>query len=97
MADAAAGVDLLVIATPDDQVARVAAAGRPGPTTVVVHLSGSLGLDVLGPHPRRGSLHPLVPLPNAGHRRRAAGSGVTFAVAGDPMTGGWSAHWAGGR
>ena len=39
---------------------------------MVIHLSGSLGLDVLQPHPRRGSLHPLVPLPNAGHRCRAA-------------------------
>ena len=36
----------------------------PVPTTVVIHLSGSLGLEVLPTHPRRGSLHPLVPLPN---------------------------------
>ncbi len=43
----------------------MAASIRPCPTTVVVHLSGSLGLDVLSGHPRRAALHPLVPLPNA--------------------------------
>ncbi len=42
--DAAAGVDLLVIATPDHAVAQVAAAVRPVPTTVVSHLAGSLGV-----------------------------------------------------
>ncbi len=85
--DAAAGVDLLVIATPDDQVGRVAAAVVPVESTVVVHLSGSLGLDVLDPHPRRGSLHPLVPLPSASTGAERLRSGITFAVAGDPMTG----------
>ena len=65
LAGAARGVDVLVIATPDDAVAAVAAAVSPVPSTTVVHLSGSLGLDALEPHPRRGALHPLVPLPNA--------------------------------
>jgi len=85
--DAARDVDLLVIATPDDAVARVAAQVRPVPTTVVVHLSGSLGLDVLGDHPRRGSLHPLMPLPNAVIGAERLASGITFAVAGDPLVG----------
>lgn len=82
---AGAGVGLLVLATPDDAVARVAAAVRPVDSCAVVHLSGSLGLDVLAAHPRRGSLHPLVPLPDpvAGAARLRAG--VTFAVAGDPV------------
>jgi predicted short-subunit dehydrogenase-like oxidoreductase (DUF2520 family) len=31
----------------------------------MIHLSGALTLDVLAPHHRRGSLHPLVSLPNA--------------------------------
>ena len=84
--DAASGVDLLFVATPDDQVARVASLVAPVPTTVVVHLSGSLGLEVLGSHPRRGSLHPLVPLPNPAIGAQRLGSGVTFAVAGDPVT-----------
>ena len=82
----AAGVDLLVIATPDDQVARVASQVAPVESTVVIHLSGSLGLDVLAPHPRRGSLHPLVPLPNPAVGAERLVSGITFAVAGDPMT-----------
>jgi predicted short-subunit dehydrogenase-like oxidoreductase (DUF2520 family) len=85
LADAAEGVGLLIIATPDDQVARVAAQVRPVPSTVVVHLSGSLGLDVLGAHPRRGSLHPLMPLPDAAVGAERLRSGITFAVAGDPM------------
>ena len=51
---AARGVDVLVIATPDDAVAEVAAAVVPVEGTTVVHLSGSLGLDALAPHPRAG-------------------------------------------
>ena len=49
--DAAHGVDILFIATPDDVVADVAAPVRPVATTAVVHLSGSLGLDVLAGTP----------------------------------------------
>src|SRR5580698_1439648 len=64
LARAAEGVDLLVIATPDDAVADVASAVVPSPGTTVAHLSGSLGLDALAPHPRRAAVHPLVPLPN---------------------------------
>ncbi|MHB8440331.1 MAG: DUF2520 domain-containing protein [Acidimicrobiales bacterium] len=82
---AAHGVDLLVIATPDGQIASVAAAVEPSATTVVAHLSGALGLEVLSTHPRRGALHPLVPLPSAEVGRVRLRSGVTFAVAGDPL------------
>jgi predicted short-subunit dehydrogenase-like oxidoreductase (DUF2520 family) len=81
---AATGCRLLVIATPDPDIATVAAAVEPHPDTVVAHLAGSLGLDVLGHHPRRASLHPLVALPEP-----AIGSerlvGAWFAVAGDPV------------
>ncbi len=84
--DAARGVDILFIATPDDVVAEVAARIRPVPTTAVVHLSGSLGLDVLAGHARRGSLHPLVPLPNPAIGAERLRSGVTLTVAGDPVT-----------
>ncbi|HEY4928544.1 MAG TPA: DUF2520 domain-containing protein [Acidimicrobiales bacterium] len=84
--DAAHGVDILFIATPDDVVAEVAAQVRPVPTTVVVHLSGSLGLDVLDGHARRGSLHPLVPLPTPAIGAERLRSGITLAVAGDPVT-----------
>lgn len=81
---AADGVDLLVIATPDAVVAEVAAAVHPVATTVVAHLSGSLGLDVLAGHPRAAALHPLVSLPSAelGATRLR---GAWFAVAGDPL------------
>ena len=84
---AAHGADVLVIATPDDAVASVAAAVAPCASTTVLHLSGSLGLDVLAPHPRRAALHPLVPLPNADVGAVRLGQGVTFAVAGDPIAG----------
>lgn len=80
---AASGTRVLVLAVPDSRVAEVASAVEPG-DAVVVHLAGSLGLDVLAPHDRIASLHPLVALPDA-----ATGSarlrGAWFAVAGDPV------------
>ncbi len=81
---AAEGVDLLVIATPDAAIADVAASVRPVPATVVAHLAGSLGLDVLAPHPRRAALHPLVSLPDTETGARRLASGAWFAVAGEP-------------
>ncbi len=83
---AAHGVDILFIATPDDVVADVAAQIHPVATTAVIHLSGSLGLDVLDGHVRRGSLHPLVPLPTPAIGAERLRSGITLAVAGDPVT-----------
>ena len=80
---AADGVDLLVIATPDTAVADVAAGIGPVPSTVVAHLSGSLGLDVLAPHPRRASIHPLVSIPTP----ETDLVGGWFAVAGDALAG----------
>jgi predicted short-subunit dehydrogenase-like oxidoreductase (DUF2520 family) len=85
LGDAAAGADLVVIATPDAAVASTAAAITPDPSTVVVHLSGSLGLGVLAAHPRRGGLHPLVPLPDPETGAARLRSGASFAVAGDPL------------
>lgn len=81
--DAAADVDLVLIATPDTVVADVAAAIRPG-RAVVAHVAGSLGLDVLAPHDRRAALHPFMSLPDAeiGAERLTGG---WFAVAGDPL------------
>jgi predicted short-subunit dehydrogenase-like oxidoreductase (DUF2520 family) len=86
LADAARHVDLVVIATPDDEVRRVASLITPVSTTAVIHLSGSLGLDVLESHRRRGSLHPLVPLPTPAIGAERLRSGITFAVAGDAIT-----------
>lgn len=81
---AASGVDLVVIATPDATIAEVAGAVEPA-EAAVVHLAGSLGLDVLAPHERRAAVHPLLSLPNAelGAERLLAGG--WFAVAGDPV------------
>lgn len=95
-AGACDGVDAVVIATPDAAVAEVASAMAPVDETVVLHLSGSLGLDALGPHRRRASLHPLVPLPTPTVGATRLRSGVTFAVAGDPMARS-IAHTLGGR
>jgi predicted short-subunit dehydrogenase-like oxidoreductase (DUF2520 family) len=77
---AAVGVDLLVIATPDDVVAEVARAVVPA-QAVVAHLAGSLGVDALLPHERRAALHPLRSIPTPGTDLR----GGWFAVAGDPF------------
>jgi predicted short-subunit dehydrogenase-like oxidoreductase (DUF2520 family) len=85
LSGAAEGVDVVLIATPDAAVAAVAAAIEPVAGTVVLHLSGALGLDVLAPHGRRASLHPLMPLPSAEVGRVRLSSGITFAVAGDFM------------
>ncbi|HVV35766.1 MAG TPA: DUF2520 domain-containing protein [Acidimicrobiales bacterium] len=62
--DAAADVDVLVIATPDAAIAAVAQSVVAVDSCVVVHLSGSLGPDVLLPHPRRAVVHPVMGLPN---------------------------------
>jgi predicted short-subunit dehydrogenase-like oxidoreductase (DUF2520 family) len=81
---AAADVDLLVLATPDDALRSLARSVAPVPTTVVAHMAGSRGLDVLAPHRRRASIHPLValPTPEIGAQRLA---GAWFALAGDPL------------
>ena len=78
---AAEGIDLLLLATPDAAVAEVAAAVNPVATTVVAHLAGSLGLDVLASHERRASIHPLVSIPTGDTDVR----GAWFAVAGDAL------------
>jgi predicted short-subunit dehydrogenase-like oxidoreductase (DUF2520 family) len=81
---AATDVDLLVISTPDAAIAGVARAVEPGEATVVAHLAGSLGLDVLEPHARRAAMHPLMTLPDATSGARLL-RGAWFAVAGDPL------------
>ncbi|HZN13956.1 MAG TPA: DUF2520 domain-containing protein [Acidimicrobiales bacterium] len=82
--DAAAGADVVLIATPDGAIADAAAAIRPVPGVAVVHLAGSLGLDVLAPHDRRASVHPIVALPDA-DTGAARLRGAWFAVAGDAV------------
>jgi predicted short-subunit dehydrogenase-like oxidoreductase (DUF2520 family) len=82
---AAHGVDLLVIATPDVTIADMADTVEPDDSTVVAHLAGSLGLDALGVHTRRASLHPLVALPSAEVGAQRLREHAWFAVAGDPL------------
>ena len=80
LATAAIGVDLLVIATPDAAVGEVAAQITPAPGTVVAHLAGSLGLDVLEPHPHRASIHPLVSIPRSDVGARLLRDGAWYGV-----------------
>ena len=82
---AAHGVDLLVLGVADPAIAEVATAIEPDPGTVVIHLAGSLGLDVLDGHARPGALHPLVALPDAETGADRLADGAWFAVAGDPL------------
>lgn len=85
VAPAAEGVDLLVVATGDGAVVEVARSVRPRPTTVVAHLAGRHGPDLLAPHPRRAALHPLVAMPDPEVGARRLRAGAWFAVAGDPL------------
>lgn len=78
------GADLVLITTPDAAIAEVAAAIEPSPQPVIAHVAGSLGLDVLAPHPRRGAAHPLVALPDP-ERGAERLAGAWFAVSGDPL------------
>jgi predicted short-subunit dehydrogenase-like oxidoreductase (DUF2520 family) len=84
--DAAKGVDVVLVATPDATIAEVAAAVEPA-DAVLVHLAGSLGLDALAPYPlvRRAAVHPLVALPNATVGARRLAAGASFAIAGHPF------------
>ncbi len=87
LGDAAAEVDLLVLAVPDATVTEVAAAVTPSPGTVVAHLSGSLGLAPLAGHERRAVVHPLVSLPDPviGSARLRSGAWFGLAAEGDPL------------
>jgi predicted short-subunit dehydrogenase-like oxidoreductase (DUF2520 family) len=83
---AAAGIDLLVIATPDAAVGEVAAAVEPRPDVVVAHLSGSLGLAPLAGHARVAVLHPLVALPDPDRGAdRLVGAWFGLAATGHPL------------
>ncbi len=55
----------------------------PSEERVIAHVAGSRNLDVLSPHPRVGSLHPLMALPTGSDAGRLFGA--TYCVAGDPL------------
>ncbi|MCP5033689.1 MAG: pantoate--beta-alanine ligase [Actinomycetia bacterium] len=79
--DLAATLDVILLAVPDSSIASVAAMINPG-RAAVLHLSGAKGLDVLSSHERRGSVHPLLSLPDAETGARRLTEGGVFAVAG---------------
>jgi predicted short-subunit dehydrogenase-like oxidoreductase (DUF2520 family) len=85
LAGAAAGVDLLIIATPDAAIEPVARAVTPSDDAVVVHLAGSFGTAALAPHLRRATIHPLVSLTPASDPCCSHLKGAWFAVSGDPL------------
>ncbi|MFT4622814.1 MAG: putative short-subunit dehydrogenase-like oxidoreductase (DUF2520 family) [Myxococcota bacterium] len=76
-----AGIDVVLLTVPDSAISDVASAIRPGP--VVLHCSGASPIDVLDPHVRRGSLHPLMSFPGPEHGVPPL-AGVGAAVAGHP-------------
>ncbi|HET8931606.1 MAG TPA: DUF2520 domain-containing protein [Acidimicrobiales bacterium] len=80
---AAHQTDVVVIATPDRAIAEVAAAIEPDAGALVVHVAGSVGLEVLAGHPRRGALHPLVSIPDPVTGAIRLRDGAWFAVAAD--------------
>ena len=77
-------VDLILLTVPDAAIAEVAAAIQPT-DAVVAHASGACDLDVLAPHDRVGSIHPLMSLPDPETGRRRLLNHCTFAVDGDPL------------
>ncbi len=83
LAGAAEGVDLLLLAVPDGAISSVAAEVAPVDGCVVTHCAGALGLDVLAPHARRASIHPLRSLATTSSDL----TGAWFAVAGDHLAG----------
>ena len=85
LAEAALGVDVVLITTSDDAIRRVAAAIAPRPETVVAHCSGAHTLEVLEPHPRRASVHPLASIPDEHIGAERLPAGCSFAVDGDPL------------
>ncbi len=82
--DAAADVDLVLVTVHDGSIAAIAAAIEPG-EAVLVHTSGAKTLDVLAPHPRVASVHPLISLPDPDVGAARLLDDATFAVAGDPV------------
>ena len=82
--DAGAGVEAVFLTVPDDAIASTARAITPT-SAVLIHFSGAKTLDVLEPHRRRASVHPLVSLPDPETGAQRLRAGATFAVAGNPL------------
>ncbi|MDA3039062.1 MAG: DUF2520 domain-containing protein [Actinomycetota bacterium] len=81
---AAADASVVLLTVPDGAIATVAQRIKPGPA-LVAHVAGSLPIDVLAPHRRIASLHPLMSLPDPIRGAARLLDRCTFAVAGDPI------------
>jgi predicted short-subunit dehydrogenase-like oxidoreductase (DUF2520 family) len=77
-------VDFILLTVPDAAIAEVAASIPPS-DAVVAHVSGACDLDVLAPHARVGSIHPLMSLPDPDSGSRRLLDHCTFAVDGDRL------------
>jgi predicted short-subunit dehydrogenase-like oxidoreductase (DUF2520 family) len=75
--------ELILLCVPDDAIADVAATLPPRSDRVIAHVAGSRTLDILAPHPRVASLHPLMALPSGSDADRLLGA--TYCVAGDDL------------
>lgn len=84
LAEQVARADIVLIAVSDTAIGTVAAA-LPGSSALYLHASGASGLDLLAPHQRVGSLHPLMSLPDAETGARRLLDHCTFAIDGDPL------------
>jgi predicted short-subunit dehydrogenase-like oxidoreductase (DUF2520 family) len=73
---------LILLTVPDDAIGEVASRLAPDVNRVIAHVAGSLTLSVLAPHPRVGSMHPLMPLPS-GELGAPRLFGATYCVQGD--------------
>jgi len=78
--------DLVLLCVPDDAIEATASRVSTASSTVVAHVAGSRGLEVLGAHSRIGSLHPLLAMPDAAIGARRLRGGV-FTVEGDELLG----------
>jgi len=76
--------DVVLLCVPDDEIANVAREIAPSNDVVIAHVAGSRTLDVLGPHSRVGSLHPLMTLPS-GELGATRLLGATYCVSGDEV------------
>ena len=77
---------LVLLCVPDDAISGVSRQLEPRTERVVAHVAGSRTLEVLAPHPRVASMHPLVALPSS-ERGAPRLLGATYCVAGDELIG----------
>ncbi len=81
--DLAFGVNFLILAVPDGKIASLSDQIPNNNSTTILHLSGSLGLDVLSKHTNIATLHPLAPLPNKEIGAMRLLSGILMAYSGN--------------